>query len=83
VSLRDTLTGIVYWRSIAHSLDSLANSQRILADIAQRRWEEDHPLPTAEQMKRPRVEIGSLDVGEANRRYAAEQEAREAGVEIP
>lgn len=79
MKLRDAFAAVTYWRSIAHSLDSLANSQRILSDIAQRRWDEDHPvLDRATRW----VEVGSLDVREAELRWRKETDAAAAGVEL-
>jgi hypothetical protein len=82
MKIAEAFASVTYLRAIAHSLDSLANSQRILADIAQRRWEEDHPLPTRATTGQKPFEVGTLDIREAEARYRKERDATAAGVDL-
>lgn len=59
------------------ALESIADSHRVLADIATRTWDETHRHPDGPRKKSV---LGQMDQREVNRRWRAAQ--REMGIEV-
>lgn len=68
---------LVFVRRGVIALESLADSLRIISQLLQRQWDEDHPPPH----ERGKLTFESLDIPAANKRWRQEQVARGIMVE--
>lgn len=71
-----SLRALAFLRRLTVAVESIAASQRTVAQLMVAEWERKHPAA------RPRmVEVGTLDVDKVEAEWKREQEAHDAGVE--